>query len=92
MLRETTNRITRTANDAIRAYGRVRSALNAENELSEGDREGAVEMGRLLSDARAEVLAVLDTMNRRYAWGYEREDETAPPEADAAERSTAGGG
>ena len=87
MLRETTNRVTRTANDAIQAYGRVRSALSSEIERPEGDRDGAREMQRHLSDARAEVLRALDAMKQRYAWGYapdagEREEPERPAESD----------
>lgn len=70
MLRETTNQITRLANDAIHAYTRVRATLKAENEMDDGDQAGANEMRRLLGEARAEVLRVLEATNQRYAWGY----------------------
>ena len=84
MLRETTNQVTRTANDAIQAYVRLRSALSTEIERPEGDHEAAIEMQGLLREARAEVLKAIETMNERYAWGY------AQPDADEADDTAAG--
>ena len=84
MLRETTNQVTRTANDAIQAYVRLRAALSSEIERPEGDHDAAIEMQRLLREARAEVLKAIETMNERYAWGY------AQPDADEADDTAAG--
>lgn len=84
MLRETTNQVTRTANDAIQAYVRLRAALSTEIERPEGDHDAAIEMQRLLREARAEVLKAIETMNERYAWGY------AQPEIDDPEDAAAG--
>lgn len=84
MLRETTNQVTRTANDAIQAYVRLRAALSTEIERPEGDHEAAIEMQRLLREARAEVLKAIETMNERYAWGYAQPDDEAEEGAAAA--------
>lgn len=83
MLRETTNQVTRTANDAIQAYARLRTALSSEIERPEGDHDAAVEMQRLLREARAEVLKAIETMNERYAWGYAQPDDEVEAESDA---------
>jgi predicted nucleic acid-binding Zn-ribbon protein len=66
LLRETTNRIVRTANDAVHAYRRASRSL--QNELERGDPHvaAATEMMRQLQAARAELLSVIDAANRRY--------------------------
>lgn len=68
MLRETTNQITRAANDAIQAYRRARGAIQAELEMPSGDRLQAQSMRDLLDSARADVLGALETTSRRYTW------------------------
>lgn len=73
MLRETTNRITRTANDAVHAYRRASRAIDVELAKPDGDGDAAREMRTLLNDARAEVLRVLETASARYP------DPTEPP-------------
>jgi hypothetical protein len=66
MLREATNQITRTANDAIQAYHRARASVNAELAMEEGDRVHAERMGVQLELARKDVLAALETTRHRY--------------------------
>ena len=66
MLRETTNRITRAANDAIQAYGRARRTLNAELERRDGNTEAALAMQARLRSARQDLLRALHSANRRY--------------------------
>jgi hypothetical protein len=66
MLREATNQITRSANDAIQAYRRARASVNAELEMPDGDHEHARRMSADLDLARADVLAALEVANRRY--------------------------
>lgn len=68
MLRETTNQITRTANDAIQAYRRARQAVEAELQAPGGDRKHARQMGRLLDAARDDVLRALELTSHRYTW------------------------
>jgi hypothetical protein len=69
MLRETTNRITRSANDAIQAYRRARASVDAELDMPDGDHAHARRMAADLDVARAEVLAALETANKRYPSG-----------------------
>jgi hypothetical protein len=70
LLRETTNRITRTANDAVHAYARARRAINAQ--LARGDGSGnaeaALAMRAELHAARLELLHALEVAGRRYPW------------------------
>jgi hypothetical protein len=66
MIRETTNQITRVANDAIHAYGRASRAVRAEEMREEPDLSAAREMRTRLDEARAAVLEVLDVAKRRY--------------------------
>lgn len=66
MLRETTNRITRTANDAVHAYRRASRAVDIELAKANGDTAAAREMRIRLNDARAEVLRVLEIAGGRY--------------------------
>jgi hypothetical protein len=74
MLREATNQITRRANDAIQAYRRTRASVDAELAMEDGDWEHARRMSGTLDAARLEVLAALETANRRYATGSDRLD------------------
>ena len=66
MLREATNQITRTANDAIQAYRRTRAAVTAELTLADGDEAHARRMSAQLDEARLEVLAALELARSRY--------------------------
>ncbi len=66
MLRETTNQITRTANDAIQAYHRARASVSAELEMPDGDHAHAKRMGVQLEAARKDVLAALELTKHRY--------------------------
>jgi hypothetical protein len=66
MLREATNQITRSANDAIQAYRRARASVDAELEMPDGDHAHARRMSADLDAARAEVLAALDRASGRY--------------------------
>ncbi len=66
MLREATNQITRTANDAIQAYHRARASVKAELEMPEGDHAHAKRMGAQLEVARKDVLVALETTSHRY--------------------------
>lgn len=66
MLRDATNQITRTANDAIQAYRRARAAVDAELEMPDGDRAHARKMSAELDRARAEVLEALEQASHRY--------------------------
>jgi hypothetical protein len=75
MLRETTNRITRAANDAIHAYARGRRALEAELKRRDGNGEAALATRARLRAARLDVLRALDAANRRYP-------TTAPPPSE----------
>jgi len=68
MLRETTNQITRTANDAIQAYRRARAAVGAELEMSDGDWPQARKMSIQLDSARQDVLMALERTSHRYSW------------------------
>ena len=66
MIRETTNQITRVANDAIHAYGRASRAVRAEEQKPDSDQVAAREMRARLDEARSAVLAVLDVASKRY--------------------------
>jgi len=74
MLRETTNRITRVANDAIQAYGRASRAVTAELQRPNTDPAAAQAMRLRLDAARAELMAALQVASQRY------------PPPDAAEK------
>ena len=67
MLREATNQITRTANDAIQAYRRARAAVTAELAMPEGDWIHARKMSLQLDSARQDVLAALDRTSQKYS-------------------------
>ena len=66
MLRETTNRIVRAANDAVNAYARASRAVNAERARPHGNIAAADEMRILLDAARLDVLGVLEIASQRY--------------------------
>lgn len=68
MLRETTVRITRVANDAVHAYARARHAITAEVARSGGNAAAAAEVRTRLEAARLEVLCALEVAQRRYPW------------------------
>jgi len=68
LLRETTNQITRAANDAIHAYRRAQAAVHAELQMPGGDRKQAQRMQLLLDGGRADILRVLEVTSRRYWW------------------------
>lgn len=68
MLRETTNQITRTANDAIQAYRRASAAVQAEFQIPGADLSQAEQMRALLDRARADMLGALELVSHRYAW------------------------
>ncbi len=74
MLRETTNRITRAANDAVHAYQRTSRALRAELERPDGDGDTANAVRVRLEAARSEVLEALDAARAKYL-----DPESAPP-------------
>ena len=77
MIRETTNQITRLANDAIHAYGRASRAVKAEEQRPDSDKVAAREMRTRLDEARAAMLAVLEVASRRY---QSAESESPPTE------------
>ncbi len=66
MTRETTNQITRLANDAISAYARASRAVRAEQDRSGFDHGPAHEMRERLDEARVAILGALEVANRRY--------------------------
>lgn len=66
MLREFTNRITRTANDAINAYQRASRTLSVELARPNADVAAAHAMRAQLHAARGELLMVLDNARHRY--------------------------
>lgn len=68
LLREATNRITRAANDAIRAYGKGQRLVGSEMQRGDGHAADAAAMGRKLRGARLELLRVLETASQRYPW------------------------
>jgi hypothetical protein len=88
LLREATNRITRTANDAIQAYRRARRSLDAELQRTNADVDGVRRLEERLTVARTDVLQALDAANGRYPWA----DSTPPadPTAEGHEPSGAG--
>ncbi len=82
MLRETTNQITRLANDAIQGYRRARSAVTAELAMPDGDWVHARKMSAQLDLARADLMEALEQTSHRYSW--------AQPWAKAEGRTAAG--
>jgi hypothetical protein len=79
MLRETTNRITRTANDAIQAYRRASRAVAAELERPKANHAAASDMSVRLEAARREMLRVLEVAGSRYPWTDEPTDGVPGP-------------
>jgi len=77
MLRETTNRIIRTANDAAQAYSRASRAITAELERPGTDPAPAQAMRLRLDAARLAVMSALEVASRRYP----PLDEADPAEA-----------
>jgi len=77
MLRETTNRITRAANDAIQAYGRARRTLNTELDRRGGNTEAALAMQARLRAARKDLLRALHSANRRYPSATAEADDSS---------------
>ena len=83
LLRATTNRITRTANDAIHAYGRARRAIDAAIERDDANRADALAMRRRLQVARKQLLGTLAVASERYpASDDAAADPTVPEGAD----------
>jgi hypothetical protein len=66
MLRETTNRIIRTANDAAQAYGRASRAVTAELQRPNVDPAPAKAMRLRLDAARLAVMSALEVASKRY--------------------------
>ena len=79
MLREATNRITRTANDAVHAYRRASRAIKTELERPDANVEAAELMRTRLDDARARVLEALAVANERYPSVEDEGRAGAPP-------------
>lgn len=77
MLRETTNRITRAANDAVHAYQRARRSLDAEQKRASSDTLGTQELRQRLLAARESVLVALRATEWRYPAASAREGQ--PP-------------
>ena len=88
MLREATNRITRTANDAVHAYRRASRAIKTELERPDANVETAELMRTRLDEARAKVLEALAIANERYP--QVEGDSAADAPSAAAEDSAAG--
>jgi hypothetical protein len=85
LLRATTNRITRTANDAIHAYGRARRAIDAAVERDDANRADALAMRRRLQVARKQLLGTLAVASERYpASDDPAADQTLPEGAEDA--------
>ena len=80
MLRDTTNRITRTANDAVIAYGRVSRAIRQELARPDSDAVAAENARAQLDAARARILHALSQAASRYP--PIDADATASPEAE----------
>jgi len=87
MLREATNRITRTANDAVHAYRRASRAIKTELERPDANVETAELMRTRLDEARARVLEALAVANERYPQ-VENDAASAAPSSPAAEDPT----
>ena len=66
MLRETTNRITRAANDAVSAYTRSRRLLRVELERPEADVKAINLINERLDAARGDLLQALKIASQRY--------------------------
>jgi hypothetical protein len=66
MLRETTNRITRAANDAVSAYARTRRLLRVEMERPDADVKAVERITHRLDAARGDLLQALERASQRY--------------------------
>jgi hypothetical protein len=66
LLRETTYRITRTANDAVLAYQRASRSLTAALARPDADAQAVAAVRAQLDAARADVLRALALASRRY--------------------------
>jgi hypothetical protein len=66
MLRESTNRITRTANDAIDAYRKAKLRVDKESMKPGMDSDAIEDLVSRLSAARLELLRVLAVAAKRY--------------------------
>ena len=75
-MRETTNRIVRTANDAAQAYSRASRAITAELERPNTNPAPAQAMRLRLDAARLAVMSALEVASRRYP----SLEETSPDE------------
>jgi hypothetical protein len=80
MLREATNRITRTANDAVHAYRRASRAIKTELERPDVNVEAAELMRARLDEARGRVLQALAVASERYPQVGDREAADPPIE------------
>lgn len=81
-VRETTVRITRTANDAIQAYRRTKRVLDAPVADATGDGQGFAAIRERLSADRRALLGVLDKAAARYPDATP--DSSITPETEAA--------
>jgi hypothetical protein len=68
MLRETTNRITRVANDAAHAYRRASRAVSTELAKPNPNVAAAQQTRAILDAGRSDILRVLEVARRRYPW------------------------
>ena len=84
LLREATNRITRTANDAVQAYRRARRSLDAELRRPSADIEAVNRLGDRLTAARADVLKALEAANTRYPQAEALTDEAGSTDQSSA--------
>lgn len=66
MLREATNRITRTANDAIRAYAKGQRAIKTQLARTDENADAILAMRTSLQKARLDLLRALRRADRRY--------------------------
>lgn len=82
LLRAATNRMTRTANDAIAAYRRAINALTSEQARANGDQTAASDLRDQLRAARLDLLRVIERAGERYpavpAESIETTDGQAP--------------
>jgi hypothetical protein len=84
MLRETTNRITRAANDAVNAYARTSRALREELARPNADVRAANAIRVRIDAARRDVLHSLDEAKQRYLSPDEPMSDPEPePESGA---------
>jgi hypothetical protein len=69
LLRETTNRITRVANDAIQAYQRANRSVANELTKPRGNVAAAMDARVVLDAGRSEILRALSAARRHYPPG-----------------------